>query len=77
MSYFLLFGPVCDSRDITLSPLVLSDPSSSTRAGFQGTNMAEASSVHLSPITLLPGVLQRVHQTAKESRSGRAEYAQD
>ncbi len=40
---------VCDSSDIALSPLVLSDSSSSTGAGCYGTDVAEASSVHLSP----------------------------
>ncbi len=50
-------GPVCDSRDIALSPLILSDPSNSTGAGCQGTDVAEASSVHLSPITQKSPVL--------------------
>ncbi len=60
-------GPACDSRDAALSPLVLSDPSSSTEAGCQGTDVAEASSVHLSPIALLLGVLQRVRRTGKRA----------
>ncbi len=60
-------GPACDSRDASLSPLVLSDPSSSTEAGCQGTDVAEASSVHLSPIALLLGVLQRVRRTGKRA----------
>ncbi len=38
-------GSVCDSDDIALSPLVLSDSSSSTGAGCPGTDLAEASSV--------------------------------
>ncbi len=41
-------GPLCDSRDIAMSPLVLSDSSSSTGAGCHGTDLAEASSVHFS-----------------------------
>ncbi len=43
-------GSVCDSSDIALSPLVTSDSSSSAGAGCYGTDLAEASSVHLSPI---------------------------
>ncbi len=51
-------GLVCISRDLTMSPLVLSDSSSST-----GTDVAEALSVRLPrPIALLPGVLERVHR---------------
>ncbi len=42
-------GLVCVSRDLTMSPLVLSDSSSSTGAGCHGTDVAEASSVFLSP----------------------------
>ncbi len=34
-------GPVCDLRDIAMSPLVLSDPSSSMGAGCQGTDVAD------------------------------------
>ncbi len=48
-------GSVCDSLDIALSPLVLSDSSSSTGAGCYGTDVAEASSVHLSPDCSSPG----------------------
>ena len=48
-------GPVCDSADIALSPLVLSDSSSSTGAGCHGTDLAEASSVCLSPNRSAPG----------------------
>ncbi len=55
-------GFVCDSSDIALSPLVLSDSSSSAGAGCYGTDLAEASSVHFSPIALLPGVLERVRR---------------
>ncbi len=36
-------GFVCDSSDIALSPLVLSDSSSSAGAGCYGTDLAEAS----------------------------------
>ncbi len=42
-------GPLCDSGDIAMSPLVISDSSSSTGAGCYGTDLAEASSVRLSP----------------------------
>ncbi len=42
-------GPVCDSGDIALYPVVLSDSSSSSRTGRHGTDVAEASSVRLSP----------------------------
>ncbi len=42
-------GSVCDSSDIALSPLVLSDSYSSTGAGCYGTEVAEASSVCLLP----------------------------
>ncbi len=48
-------GFVCDSSDIALSPLVLSDSSSSTGAGCYGTDLAEALSVHLSPGRSAPG----------------------
>ncbi len=48
-------GSVCDSSDIALSPLVLSDSSSSTGAGCYDTDVAEASSVHLSPDLSAPG----------------------
>ncbi len=55
-------GSVCDSSDIALSPLVISDSSSSARAGCYGTDLAEASSVRLLPIALLTGVLERVRR---------------
>ncbi len=42
-------GPFCISGDITMSPLVLSDSSGSTGAGCYGTDLAEASYLHLSP----------------------------
>ncbi len=48
-------GSVCDSSDIALSPLVLSDSSSSTGAGCYGTDVAETSSVPLSPDRSAPG----------------------
>ncbi len=44
-----LGGSVCDSSDIRLSPLVLSDSSNSTGAGCYGTDLAEAPSARLSP----------------------------
>ncbi len=48
-------GSVCDSSDIALSPLVLSDSSSSAEAGCYGTDVAEASSVRFSPDRSAPG----------------------
>ncbi len=50
-----LGGLVCVSRDLTMSPLVLSDSSSSTGAGCHGTDTAEASSVCLPPDCSAPG----------------------
>ncbi len=41
----------CKSSDIALSPLVISDSSSFAGAGCYGIDLAEASSVHLYPIT--------------------------
>ncbi len=35
-------GSVCDSSDITLSPLVITDSYSSTGAGCYGTDLAKA-----------------------------------
>ncbi len=55
-------GSVCDLSDIALSPLVLSDSSSSTGAGCYGIDLAEALSVRLSPIALLTGVLGKVRR---------------
>ncbi len=55
---------VCNSSDITLSPLVLSDSSSSAGAGCYGTDVAEASSVRLSPDCSAPG-------SSRESAPGR------
>ncbi len=57
-------GSVCDSSDIALSPLVLSDSSSSAGAGCYGTDVAEASSVRLSPDCCAPG-------SSRESAPGR------
>ncbi len=34
-------GPLCDSGDTAMSPLVLSDSSGSTGAGCHGTDMAD------------------------------------
>ncbi len=48
-------GSVCDSSDIALSPLVLSDSSSSAGAGCYDTDVAKASSVRLSPDRSAPG----------------------
>ncbi len=42
-------GPLRYSGDSAMSPLVLSDSTSSTGAGCHGTDMAEASSVRFSP----------------------------
>ncbi len=57
-------GSVCDSSDIALSPLVLSDSSGSAGAGCYGTDVAEASSVRLSPNCSAPG-------SSRESAPGR------
>ncbi len=46
---------VCISKDLPMSPLVLSDLSSSTEAGCHGTDLAEASSVCLPPDRSAPG----------------------
>ncbi len=48
-------GLVCVSRDLTLSPLVLSDSSSSNLAGCYGTDVVEASSVRVPPYCSAPG----------------------
>ncbi|KAI2660335.1 enzymatic polyprotein [Labeo rohita] len=48
-------GPLCDSGECAMSPLILSDSSSSTGAGCHGTDVAEASSVRLSPDCSAPG----------------------
>ncbi len=69
-------GSICDSSDIALSPLVISDSSSSAGAGCYGTNLAEALSVHLYPIALLIERVRRdgVHLLLK-SCSYREAYA--
>ncbi len=41
-------GPLCNPRDIAMSPLVLSDSYNSAGAGCHGTDLAEASSVRFS-----------------------------
>ncbi len=48
-------GLVCVLRDLTMSPLVLSDSSSSTGAGCHGRDVAEASSVYVPPDCSAPG----------------------
>ncbi len=71
-------GSVCDSSDIALPPLVISDSSSFAGAGCYGTDLAEASSVRLFPIALLTGVLERVRRDGVhlllKPHSGWAEY---
>ncbi len=61
-------GPLCDSGDIAMSPLLCSDSSSSTEAGCYGTDLAEALSVRLSPDRSAPG-------SSGESAPGRAPSA--
>ncbi len=48
-------GPLRNSSECAMSPLVLSSSSSSPRTGRYGTDMAEASSVRLSPDRSAPG----------------------
>ncbi len=48
-------GPVCVSRDVSLSTLVLPHASSSSRTGRDGADMAEASSVCIYPDHSAPG----------------------
>ncbi|XDV38776.1 hypothetical protein PO909_008118 [Leuciscus waleckii] len=48
-------GSVCVSRDVSLSTLVLPHASSSSGTGCYGTDMAEATSVRLSPSGSAPG----------------------
>ncbi len=57
-------GSACNSDDIALSPLVLSDSSSSTGAGYHGTDLPEASSVCLFYDRSAPG-------SSRESAPGR------
>ncbi len=47
--------PLCDSGDIAMSPLVLSDSSSSSGTGYHGADLAEVSSVCFSPYCSAPG----------------------
>ena len=55
-------GSLCVSGYDARSTLVLPHTPSSLGAGRCGMDMAEAMSVHLSPITLLPGVLEKVRR---------------
>ncbi len=48
-------GSVCVSRDISLSILVLPHVSSSSQTGHDGADVAEASSVCISPDRSAPG----------------------
>ncbi len=48
-------GPLRNSSECAMSPLVLSSSSSSPRTGRYGTDMAEAASVRLSPDRSAPG----------------------
>ncbi len=48
-------GPVCVSRDVSLSTLVSPHASSSSRTGCNGRDVAEASSVCFSPDCSAPG----------------------
>ncbi len=47
-------GPVCDSGDSAMSPLVLSHSSSSSGTGCYGADLAEASSVRFPPYRSAP-----------------------
>ncbi len=55
-------GSVCDSSDIALSPLVISNSSSSAGAGCYGTDLAEAS------CTPFPN--SSAHRSSRESAPG-------
>ncbi|KAI2651794.1 Protein P [Labeo rohita] len=48
-------GSICDSGDFAMSPLDLSESSSSPETGCHGTDVAEASSVRISPDRSAPG----------------------
>ncbi len=48
-------GSVCFSREVSLSTLVLAHASSSSRTGRDGADVAEASSVCISPDCSAPG----------------------
>ncbi len=54
---------VCVSRDLTMSPLVLSNSSNSTGAGCHGADVAETSSVCLPPDRSAPGSSVRALDT--------------
>ncbi len=56
------FGTRPYSRDVSLSTLVLPHASSSPRTGRDGADVAEASSVCISPDRTAPGVLERVRR---------------
>ncbi len=56
-------GSVCDSSDIALSPLVLSDSSSSAGAGCFGTDLTEAS-------VCMPFHDRSAHRSSRESAPG-------
>ncbi len=73
-----LGGPFCNSEDIAMSPLVHSDSYGSPGAGCYGTDLAETSSVCLSPNCSAPrssgkSALGRGPADASLPRSGRAE----
>ncbi len=61
-------GPLCFTGDSTMSPLLLSDSSSSLGSGRYDPYVVAQTGVftHFPPIALLPGVLAKVHQ--RESR---------
>jgi len=53
-------GPIRFQGDIALSSVVLHQSSSPSRVGYYGTAVTKVTSVCLSPIALLPGVLERI-----------------
>ncbi len=55
-------GPLRYSGDSAMSPLVLSNSSSSTGAGCHGTDWPMLCLYAFTPIALLPGVLARVRR---------------
>ncbi len=62
--------PLHYSGDSAMSPLVLSSSSNSTGVGCYGTDMAEASSVHLSPDRSAPGSSGESAPGGRQSTSG-------